>query len=403
VCNLHISTKNLNELSPSSTGKTVRINLAKRLGLPQLNDQIPVSQRHFEAEVPSPKAPLSQKIQCSHVSLSSQELERVLERMNEVNDFAFNMCADGSVELYLSVDSRCLMDSKQIRAIIAKEVDGYLVPENIYVLHNSLTRFKSGEATFEEAKRKSALLNASSMSKTEQHIRDFIAEMLSIDSANIMAQSDFFLLGGTSLLLGKLAYQIRKETGAQVGVSALFNNCTIAGMACLVDADTSKGTSFISSDEKLSPRNLSASTSLTAFGFEYDYDQEYQVFEKKKARGQNHPLCLIVQSMPLLFFYPLKAALTCKSPLLLTTQALIHHRVTLALNSLLYCAVPQRWLLGQAGYASGSYRGLQISCQDCRSSDCHSIQMDCHRKIQGGNLSHVREFFVGMRLRPILT
>ncbi|KAF5361772.1 hypothetical protein D9756_002164 [Leucocoprinus leucothites] len=299
----------MDDLPKNITGKAVRINLAKRLGLPQFHDAIPILQRHFGAEVPSPRAPLSQAIPCSRVSFSAQGIERLLGRMEEVEDFAFNYCPDGPAELYLSVSPKCLLSSEAFKAIIAQEVDGYLVPEIIYLLHGSLTRLKSGEISFEEARRNSAQVSSASMSRTEQHIRSLVAEMLSVDPASVTAQSDFFLLGGTSLLLGKLAYQIRKATGAQVGVSALFNNCTIAGMAHLVDADSSKS-SFILIDEKEGHQRNSAATSITAFGFEYDYDQEYQVFEKKKARGQNHPLCLIVQSIPLLFFYPLKAALT---------------------------------------------------------------------------------------------
>ncbi|KAJ3572686.1 hypothetical protein NP233_g2920 [Leucocoprinus birnbaumii] len=299
----------MDDLPKNVTGKTVRINLAKRLGLPRLHDKIPVFQRHFKAEVPSPKAPLSQGIPCSRVSFSPEGIERILTRMEEVKDFAFNFCPDGSAELYLSVNSQCLLNSEAFRATIAQEVDGYLVPEAIYILHSSLTRLKSGELTFEEVRRSTDQATLASLSSTEKLIRNLVAEMLSLDLTTITPQSDFFLLGGTSLLLGKLAYQVRKATGAQVGVSALFNNCTIAGIAQLVDADSSKR-SFISVDEKDDHRRHSAATSITALGLEFDYDQEYQDIEKKKARGQNHPFCLIVQAIPVLFFYPLKAALT---------------------------------------------------------------------------------------------
>lgn len=296
--------------SPISTGKAVRINLAKRLGLPRLHDGIPANQRHFEAQVPSPRAPITSSITCSRVSLSLKDMELLLGRMEEVKDFALNICSDGSAELYLSIDPKCLLNSEAFKAIVSQEIDGYLVPETVYLLHGSLARYKTGEVDFQEARRSSAEHTSASMSRTELRVRDLVAEILSLDPANITAQSDFFLIGGNSLLLGKLAYHIRKETGAQVGVSALFNNSTIAGMAVLVDADAPKG-SLMSVDEKDEPRN-SAATSITAFGFEYDYDQEYQVFEKAKARGQNHPLCLITQAIPVLFFYPLKAALTCK-------------------------------------------------------------------------------------------
>ncbi|KXN91106.1 Putative peroxisomal-coenzyme A synthetase [Leucoagaricus sp. SymC.cos] len=290
----------MDDLPKNTTGKAVRINLAKRFGLPQFNDGVPISQRHFRAE----------------------GIEHVLRRIDEVKDFTFNVCPDGSVELYLSVSPKCLLNSEAFKAITAQEVDGYLVPEVVYLLYGSLVQLKSGETSFEEARRNSAQLNSASMSKTEQRVRDLVADMLSLDPSNITAQSDFFLLGGNSLLLGKLAYQIRKGTGTQVGVSALFNNSTIAGIAVLVDTESPKG-SYMSIDEKEDRTRHSATTSITAFGYEYDYDQEYQVFEKKKARGQNHPICLIAQAIPVLFFYPLKAALTCEPFLILFTLSYI--------------------------------------------------------------------------------
>jgi hypothetical protein len=322
-----------------STGKAVRINLAKRLELPQFHDGIAMSQRHFEAEVPSPRATLSQKISCSRVSLALKGIEKIVGQMEEIKDFAFNVSADGSVELYVSVDPKCLLNSEAFKAVIAQEVHGYLVPETIYLLHGSLVRLKSGETSFEDARQNSARLYSASMSRTELHIRDLVSDMLSVDLGNITPQSDFFLLGGTSLLLGKLAYQIRKDTGAQVGVSTLFNNSTIAGIAALVDTDSSKRRPFMLVDEKDHNLRHSTATSMTALGLEYDYDHEYQVFEKQKARGQNHPICLIVQAIPLVFFYPLKAALTCKCfPTLFGQHALIVLLGSLLLFTLSYIA-----------------------------------------------------------------
>ncbi|KAF9454453.1 hypothetical protein P691DRAFT_770641 [Macrolepiota fuliginosa MF-IS2] len=299
----------MDDLPKNATGKAVRVNLAKRLGFPQFHDGIPVNQRHFEAQVPSPRASLADSIPCSRAPVSAKGMEVLLNRMEEVKDFVLNVCPDGSAELYLSIDPKCLLNPEAFKAVIAQEVDGYLVPETIYLLHGSLARLKTEDANFEEARRNSAHFTSASMSKTELRVRDLVADILSLDPANVTAQSDFFLVGGNSLLLGKLAYQIRKETGADIGVSSLFNNSTVAGMAVLIDAVAPKS-GFISVDEKDERNRHSAATSMTAFGLEYDYDQEYQVFEKSGARGQNHPICLIIQAIPLLFFYPLKAALT---------------------------------------------------------------------------------------------
>lgn len=49
----------------------------------------------------------------------------------------------------------------------------------------------------------------------------------------IAADSDFFLLGGSSLLLGKLSYFIRKQIVVIVAVADIFTNSIIEGITNL--------------------------------------------------------------------------------------------------------------------------------------------------------------------------
>lgn len=77
--------------------------------------------------------------------------------------------------------------------------------------------------------------NASAMSRTALVVRDIIARLLDTEAGTITAESDFFLLGGNSLLLGRLVHLIRKETGVSLEVSTLFNNSTVAGIASVIE------------------------------------------------------------------------------------------------------------------------------------------------------------------------
>ena len=53
-------------------------------------------------------------------------------------------------------------------------------------------------------------LNAKIMTEHQLRIRKIVAEVLDIDPAPMTARSDFFLMGGTSLLLGQLCYCLRR-------------------------------------------------------------------------------------------------------------------------------------------------------------------------------------------------
>ena len=96
---------------------------------------------------------------------------------------------------------------------------------------------RSRNLDFETMEEEVRAQNASAMSRTALVIRDIIARLLDTESGTITAESDFFLLGGNSLLLGRLVHLIRKETGANVEVSSLFNNSTVAGIAALVEEE----------------------------------------------------------------------------------------------------------------------------------------------------------------------
>ena len=52
----------------------------------------------------------------------------------------------------------------------------------------------------------------------------------------ITADSDFFLLSGNSLLLGKLSHFICEQAGVNVSVADTFTNSTINGITSLIEA-----------------------------------------------------------------------------------------------------------------------------------------------------------------------
>ncbi|KAI3616310.1 peroxisomal-coenzyme a synthetase, partial [Moniliophthora roreri] len=120
----------------------------------------------------------------------------------------------------------------------------------------------------------------------------------------ITAKSDFFMLGGNSLLLGKLSYLIRKNTGISIAVAAIFSNSTIEGIASLIEVEQ-RGLSL----EALLEENLSTgATNSSDATLAYDPDPDFSV--TRKSRRSTHPLTMLVQLIPTLFFYPLKTALT---------------------------------------------------------------------------------------------
>ncbi|KAJ7151166.1 hypothetical protein C8R46DRAFT_1304861 [Mycena filopes] len=247
------------DVPKNAAGKPLRIKLATRLGIGKLT--VPALQHHFEAVVPSSQAALSEPIQCSRVALDLDAIRKTLLTSHGVSEAALRLRAD-SAEL----------------GARAAWVD------------------------FAAMEREVAREHGSAMSEQALLVRDIVGNLLLAEPAMIKADSDFFLLGGNSLLLGKLAYQ----TGVVIGVSALFTNSTITGIAGMIE---SEHRTMESSDDSV----LHSETTLN-MGYDDDGDLDAQ---QAKSRGQSHPLSMFIQLFLIMFVYPLKTAMTWATLLLM--------------------------------------------------------------------------------------
>ncbi|KAJ6461738.1 acetyl-CoA synthetase-like protein [Mycena sanguinolenta] len=305
----------MDDLPKNSAGKPLRIKLATRLGIGCLSDSVPAFHRHFEADVPDNQASLSEPIRCSRVSFDIPSVERELLSIRGVHDVAVRSREDGSPEAFIFVASG--FDLSELKASMS--LPGYAIPDPLHVLPGKLRRTNSGAMDFAAMEAEVAQLNASAMSEQALLVRDIVGNLLTADVGKINGDSDFFLLGGNSLLLGKLAYQIRKESGVSIPVATLFSNSTVKGIAALIDASDSKKGGF----SRMHSRNQSettlvggrrilpggchsqgqSETTLLSHGFD-------KSSTSKRTSSQTHPLSLFIQAIPFIFFYPLKAALT---------------------------------------------------------------------------------------------
>ncbi|KIK57060.1 hypothetical protein GYMLUDRAFT_173450 [Collybiopsis luxurians FD-317 M1] len=293
----------MQDVPKNSAGKPLRIKLARRLNLGCMSDGVPVIARHFEATVPPPSASLSDPIDCAPILLDVRGIEQHLLSMDGIDDAAVRTRHDGTPEAFVSVDLRARLNAAAIKSIASRYLPGYAVPE-IHLLHRPLPRRPDSGFDFDSMEEEILRKNTASMSPTATVVRDIVANLLSIEPGMISGSSDFFLLGGNSLLLGKLSYKIRKKTNASIAVAAIFTNSTINGITSLIEAENRKLSleSLVQSPTSTYPNTVN--NSELTLGYNNDN------LSSNKGRGQNHPLNLIVQFMPMLFFYPLKTAVT---------------------------------------------------------------------------------------------
>jgi acyl carrier protein len=239
-------------------------------------------------------ASIADPISCSKVLVSLSDVDRALATIPSINDVALRFTND-SIEGFLSIDAGSRLDPKDVKMALARVLPGYSIPDTLYILSGIPLAKENGQVNFEALEQHISGARNSGMDELELLVRDIFADLLSSDPNRFNGDSDFFLMGGTSLLLGKLSYHLRKQTGTSIPVAMLFNRSTIKGIASLIEEE--KSLSLVMTGD-------------SADDFD-DYDELAKDFEIPPSRDQTHPLNMIVQALPMVF-YPLKSALICE-------------------------------------------------------------------------------------------
>lgn len=242
------------DLPKNQAGKTLRIGLAKRLGLSTFTDQSPALHRHLEAHIPhSSQAPqdTSGPIPCSLVKVDENVVRQQISAIPRVTEVALAWQGN-SLEAFVGAD-KDLIDPPFVTHHLLGSLPGYAIPSFIHII-DSRTMFpttSTGQPDFNELRALVGAQSSALMTPEESLVANIIAKLLGIPPANVTSSSDFFLLGGNSLMLGRLAHAIRKEARVDVQISELFSNSTVAGMASIIRSLPSMG----GGDE--SPKRLS--------------------------------------------------------------------------------------------------------------------------------------------------
>ncbi|KAG7094546.1 putative NRPS-like protein biosynthetic cluster [Marasmius oreades] len=297
----------MDDVPKNSAGKPLRINLSKRLRLGCFSDDVPSIGRHFEAQLSNVPTGISATIPCRPVSIDCSAIHKLVSEIRGVSEAVVRLDSDGIPEAFVSVKASYSIEPASIITSLSASLPGYALPQ-IHLSNYAFPRTSDGSIDFLLLEKYELSQTSSSMSDTSLLVRDIIADLLNIERTKITLESDFFLLGGSSLLLGKLSYQLRKSTGVDVNITSLFTNSTVAGITSLISVEKKTSAEFDSQSTLDACTGPDFMEKLPPISRLSSFLGDFTVSTKR--RGQNHPFVLIVQSLPFIFFYPLKAALT---------------------------------------------------------------------------------------------
>lgn len=274
--------------TPKRNGKVLRIKLGERLSLPCMADDMPFSERHWEAQCPAPDTDLAVPIASALCRMDQSIVHEAINNLTgpETEVFVELKAGTGALEAYLTpAQSRNASVTDEaahaIREQLSHIMDGYLVPHRITPLSDPLPHDEDGKVdvvllhkNLADLQDRLALQMASS---TSGRITWIFADILGLDAVEIPPHKDFFDLGGDSLRAGRLLSALRSEFKMHLPVDLVFNDGSVEALTVYIDKHRE----------------------TEGFG------EDVALPGCEKTYSSTNPLLLLIQLMPMVLVYPL--------------------------------------------------------------------------------------------------
>lgn len=274
---------------PRRNNKVLRIQLGERLGLPDVDDEMPHLRRHWRATCPPNDTALTVPIPCFPCFVDSSMLRAGVENVmnTDIQHYYRKVSELQLPELVCApakLSSPGLSDTftAEFKERLAKRVDNYMIPEQVHILKEPLPVDEKGKIDDQQVE---ALLNskyeAMKTNSMEGKVADVFSQILACHPAALPNDVEFFSLGGDSLRAGRLASSLRIKFGVDIPISLIFGQGSIQTISAYIAEQNHPCSSDTSEDE--------VTGCITT-------------------RSSTDPILMAVQLIPLAFIYPVRRA-----------------------------------------------------------------------------------------------
>jgi acyl-CoA synthetase (AMP-forming)/AMP-acid ligase II/acetyltransferase-like isoleucine patch superfamily enzyme len=311
----------MDALPKSHTNKLLRVKLGQRLNLPAMSDSLYPVERTFEATCPPQGTVVGVSIPCEAVSVDTDFIQEILQQeLGAVDDTYVVDLLNGDHEEVPPPKSRQLLvtpHSTKIGGVVvhvsnlervevikkAKTcLDAYLQPSHVIEYKKSITpdTLKKVPDTTDAV---SFIMQTSILISDPmvQELQELIQELIDLDCMPA-PDTNFFQIGGSSLLASQLASKLRKKYSVCLSGADIFRHNSCLTMAKKIQSQKpeyrGRNTSIFETSNNSMTNNQDQSGSSCV-------DLQGVPLESRRLEPQNSFLSALFQLLPLFGVFPL--------------------------------------------------------------------------------------------------
>jgi hypothetical protein len=295
----------MDDVPKSDTNKLLRVKLGQRLSLPELNDSMHWIERTFTAKCPTKGTPISVAIPCERVSIEPTQVQAVLctvlitEPSQQLWVVPHPTRIGGLVVHVYKIDRLAVVKAARER------LDAYAVPSHICLLNESVASehdlpFPQSSDAVGAIEQEASSQGLGPSDSLVMALQDVFQDLLNLD-CQPAPDTNFFNLGGSSMLASQLASRVRKQHDVPFGGAEVFHHSSCNAIAGVIrERLAPEGTTNGSVGEAGTASAASAASSL----FSRKLDLRGAPFDPARMDVSPGYGALFFQLIPLLVVYP---------------------------------------------------------------------------------------------------
>lgn len=295
-------------LPKSHTNKLLRVKLGQRLNLPELNDGMYPIERTFQAKCPPQGTPLETLIPCEQVTVHAPTVQSILRAQLVTSRDQDLVVVPHPSRIGALVAYTYNMDRIWVVQVAREKLDNFVVPTHICQMNRPFVSMRDLLPP-RPADSVAAIVQEQSEAKglpvdpLVREIQELCQDLLDLD-CHPAPETNFFNMGGSSMLASQLASKIRKRYDIPFSGAEVFHHASCGAMGALI-RERRGANGHSAQDPSVLTLRPDGTVAPSLSAHHKDMDMQGAAFDSKRIMPEKGLWRTLFQLVPLFVLFPL--------------------------------------------------------------------------------------------------